>query len=86
MRPLKDALLPAVDNVVYVFYDFETTQNTEYTDRVKLHVPNLVCVLRFFFRYEDVEDGVCVLCVERKHSFWVDTFGALLSYIWEPCT
>ena len=32
MRPLKGALPPAVDKVLYVFYDFETTQNTRYTD------------------------------------------------------
>jgi len=30
--------------VLYVFYDFETTQNTEYTDKAKLHVPNFVYV------------------------------------------
>ena len=28
---------PAGDKVLYVFYDFETTQNTEYTDEAKLH-------------------------------------------------
>ena len=32
MRPLKDALPPAGDKVWYVFYDFETIQNTEYAD------------------------------------------------------
>ena len=40
------------DRVMYVFYDFETTQNTEYTAAAKLHVPNLVCVQRC----EDVVD------------------------------
>jgi len=34
MSPLKDALPHAGDKVLYVFYDFETTQNTEYTDDV----------------------------------------------------
>jgi len=58
MRPLKDALPPAADKVLYVFYDFETTQNTEYTDAAKLHVPNLVCVQQFCSRCEDEEDGV----------------------------
>jgi len=29
MRPQKDALPPASDKVLYVFKDFETTQNTE---------------------------------------------------------
>jgi len=32
MRPLKN-VLPACDKVLYVFYDFETTQNTRFSDR-----------------------------------------------------
>jgi len=32
MRPLKDALPPAGDKVLYVFYDFEMSQYTEYLD------------------------------------------------------
>jgi len=44
MRQQKDALFPAGDKVLYVFFYFETTQNTEYTDDAKLHVLNLVCV------------------------------------------
>jgi len=43
MRPLKDTLAPASVKVLYVFYDIETTQNTENKDESKLHVPNLVC-------------------------------------------
>ena len=35
MRPLKNTLLPAGDKVLYVFYDFEATQNTKYTDEAK---------------------------------------------------
>ena len=50
MTPLKNALPPASDKVVYVFYDFESTQNTEYTAEAQLHVPNLVCVLQFCSR------------------------------------
>jgi len=48
MAHLKDALPPAGDKVLYVFYDFETSQNTEYAEEAKLHVPNLVCVQHFF--------------------------------------
>ena len=50
MRPLKDTLR-ASDLVVYVFYDFKTTQNTKYSNRAKLHVPNLFCVQQFCWRY-----------------------------------
>jgi len=76
MRPLKDALLPAGDKVLYVFYDFEVTQSTGYTDVAQLHVPNLVCVQQFCSQCEDEEDGVdCVRCGRRKHSFCNDPVG-----------
>jgi len=38
MRPLKDTLPAASDKVLYVFYDIETTQNTEYEEESKLSV------------------------------------------------
>jgi len=44
MRPLKNWLPDASDKVLYVFYDFETTQNTQYSDKATLHVPDLVSV------------------------------------------
>jgi len=70
MRPLKDALPPAGDKVLYVFYDFETNQNTEDADEAKLHVPNLVCVQQFCSRCEDAEDSCdCVRCGTRRLSF-----------------
>ena len=47
MRPLKDALHPGGDRVLYKFYDFETTRNTRYSDKETIHVPNLVCVQQF---------------------------------------
>jgi len=85
MRPLKDALPPGSEKVVYVFYDFESNQNTRYTDEAKLHVPNLVCVQQFCSRCEDEEDvRDCVRCGWRKHSFWDDPVGELLSYLTEP--
>ena len=44
MRPLKNEL-PRDDDVLFVFYDFETTQEERYSDVATKHVPNLVCVL-----------------------------------------
>jgi hypothetical protein len=41
MQPLKN-VFPSSDRVLYVFYDFETTQTTRYSDNAKLHVPNLL--------------------------------------------
>jgi hypothetical protein len=51
MQPLKNRL-PRNDNVLFVFYDFETTQGTEVSDSAKLHVPNLVCLQRFCLKCE----------------------------------
>ena len=36
--------------VLHVFYDFEASQNTDYADEDKLHVPNLVCEQQFCSR------------------------------------
>ena len=81
MKPLKNALPPAGDKVLYVFYDFETSQNTEYADEAKLHVPNLVSVQQFCSRCEDAEDACdCVRCGTKRLSFWQDPVGELLSY------
>jgi len=85
MRPLKDALPPAADKVLYVFYDFETSQNTEYADEAKLQVHNLVCVQQFCSGSEDAEDTRdCVRCGTKRLSFWQDPVGELLSYLTEP--
>ena len=37
MMPLKDVLPANADNLPYVFYDFETTQNKRYSDTAKSH-------------------------------------------------
>jgi len=84
MRPLKDTLPAASDKVLYVFYDIETMQNTEYEEQSKLHVPNLVCAQQFCSRCEDVEDGDCARCGRRKHTFRQDPVGELLRYLTEP--
>jgi hypothetical protein len=56
MRPLRDALPAVGDKVLYVFYDFETTQNTRCSDKATLHIPNLVCVQQFYYTCENVEE------------------------------
>ena len=86
IRPLRNALPPANGKVLYVFYDFETIQNTEYTDFDMLHVLNIVCVQYFSSRYEEGEDleGDCVRRGKKKHSFWQDYVGDLLTYLTEP--
>ena len=59
MRPLNDTIPAASDKVLYVFYDIETTQNTEYAEESKLHVPNLFYAQQFCSRCEGAEDGDC---------------------------
>jgi len=82
MRPLKDVLPANADNVLYIFYDFVTTQNMMYSDTAKEHVPNLVCVQQFCARCEEIDD--CDRCGRRSHSFYNDPVGDLLSYLCEP--
>jgi len=85
MRPLKDELPDANDKVLHVFYDFGTTQNTKYSDKATLHVSDLVCVQQLCSQCEGAEDyGVCVRCVQRKHSFWDEPGGDLLTYLCKP--
>ena len=83
MRPLKDVLPPNANNVLYVIYVFEATQNKRYPETAKAHVPNLVCMQLFCARCELKEDVSidCERCGKRKHAFWNDTVGDLLSYL-----
>jgi hypothetical protein len=85
MATLKNEL-PSGDNVLFVFYDFESTQDTNVSDLATLHVPNLVCLQQFCTTCEmatDINED-CERCGRRKHSFWNDPIGDLLSYLCEP--
>jgi len=85
MRSLSN-VFPACYKVLYVFYDFDTTQNTRFSERATLHVPNLVCVQQFCSMCEDVEDArrKCAQSGRRKHTFWDDAVGSMKSYLCEP--
>jgi len=82
MRPLLNKL-PASDKVIFVFYGFETTQDTKYSDSDTVHVPNLVCLQQFCSKCENIQDINidCEQCVRRKHKFWDDPVGQLLTYL-----
>jgi len=85
MRTLKDDLPSDRSNVLYVFYDFETTQKTKYSEKAALLVPDVVCVQQFCSQCEDEEDcGECVRFGQRKHTFWDDPVGELLLYLRQP--
>jgi len=63
MRPLKDALPDACDKVLYVYYVFETTQNSMYSAKATIHVHNVVCVQQYCSQWEGEEDCCgCVRC------------------------
>jgi len=67
-------------------FDFETTQNTRYSEKATIRVPNLVCVQQFCSKYEHMEDiqQHFLQGGKRNHSFWDDPVGDLLSYLCEP--
>ena len=84
MDPL-EYKLPKSDKVLFVFYDFESTQYTRISDLATLHVPILVCLQQFCSRCEmlaDIEKD-CESCGRRRHSFWEDPSGDLLSHLYE---
>jgi len=85
MRPLAN-ILPSSDDVLFVFYDFETTQDSKFTDSATMHVPNLLCLQQFCSLCETKPDinTDCTRCGKRKHSFFEDPVDDVLSYLCEP--
>ena len=85
MKPLANEL-PKSDNGLFVFYDFETAQDTKFSDSAIEHIPNLVYLKQFCARCEVQPDiGVdCERCGRRRHSFFDDHVGDLLSYLCAP--
>jgi hypothetical protein len=85
MVPLSDMVAPS-NRVLYVYYDFETTQDKRYSEKATVHKPKLVCVQQFCSQCEDIADidQDCPQCGKRKHSFWDDPVGDLLTYLCKP--
>jgi len=79
MQPLKNEV-PGADNVLFVFYDFETPQNTKISETAKLHVHILICLQQFCTSCEMQDDYEqdCAQCGKRQHSFFEDPVGYLL--------
>jgi len=85
MKPLKNEL-PRSDDALFVFYDFETTQDTKVSDKTNVHIPMLVCLQQFCTACE-MQDDIhvnCERCCRRRHSFFEDPVKDLLSYLCEP--
>jgi hypothetical protein len=84
VKPLKNEL-PSSDDVLFVFYEFESTQDSKISDSATVHIPNLVCLQQFCTLCEmqsDI-DIDCERCRKRKHSFFDDPVGDLLSCLCE---
>jgi len=84
MRPLMNES-PRSSNVLFVFYDFETTQDTKFSDSGTEHIPNLVCLQEFCSHCETQPDISvdCERCGKRRHSFFDDHVGDLI-YLCAP--
>ena len=85
MQPIKNELRRS-DNVLFVFYDFEITQDTKFSENANDHIPLLVCIQHFCSACE-MQDDIeidCVRCGRRRHSFYDDPVGDILYYLCEP--
>ena len=51
-----------------------------------MHISNLVCLQHFCSKCETVADieQDCVHCGKRRHSFWDDCRGDMLSHLCQP--
>jgi hypothetical protein len=65
---------PLNDLELCVFYDFETTQNTPYTDTLVEHVPNLVCPV-ILNRVRGRHTMCIARCVVTGDTFCTDLVG-----------
>jgi hypothetical protein len=83
MRPLVN--VPASgERVLYVFYDFETTQDTKRSDTTNEHVKNLVCLQQFCSKFENIGYKTGLYSLRQTHkSFWDDPVGDMLGYLCE---
>jgi hypothetical protein len=85
MKPLQNEL-PRSDDVLFVFYDFETTKDKKLSDLTTVHIPNSVCFQQFCSLC-DMQGYInfdCVRCGKRKHSFFENPVGDLPAYLCEP--
>jgi hypothetical protein len=80
--------MPPGDKVLYVYYDLQTTQNTLFviSNRAPLHVPYLICLQQSCSLCESTDDIMqdCAPCGKRKHVFWDNPVGDMLSYLCDP--
>jgi hypothetical protein len=69
------------DNALFIFYDFETTQDTKLSENANEHVPILVCVQQLcsVCEMQDDVERDCERFGKRRHSFFDDPVGDVVS-------
>ena len=82
MHPLKNELASS-ESVLYVFYDFETTQDTKLNYKMRVQVPKLVCLQQVSSKCESISDinHDCIQCGKRMHTFREEPVGDMSSYL-----
>ena len=80
--PLKNEL-PHSDDVLF-FYNFETRQDTKFSENATEHIPILACAQQFCTACE-MQDDIemdCDRCGRRRHSFYDDPVGDVILSLW----
>ena len=67
MRPLGNAPASS-ERVLYIFYDFETTQDSRRSDVPNEHVPKLVCLQKFCCKCENIRYRTGLHSVWKAHT------------------
>lgn len=75
---------PPRNRAVFMFYDFETTQNKLHAHFVRAHAESSVRPADLPVWEDDADVDVdCRRCGKRKESFWTDPVGDLISYVFK---
>jgi hypothetical protein len=80
MQPLKNELLRS-DDVLFVFYEFETTQVTKFSETVNEHIPILVCVQHFCSACEMQDDIELIASVVVGNAVHFTTIQSAIYYL-----
>ncbi len=70
-----------------IFFDFETTQDTEIDENNKLHQANLCCANIVCFKCYLIEDEnyECEICKQRNYTFFNDAQGSCVTKLVKLC-
>ena len=83
MQPIIESDTRATKKFLYIFYDFETRQDTPYAQNTYLHVPNLCVLHQVCTGCIDIDDIKinCAICGVREFVFTRDSVKELLGFV-----